>query len=79
MAESHWTDGRRAVIEDARQNGAFLRTTWHAESGVFVISHWNEGVCVAATRIPVEAVQDLIAVLVSGLAQSATAPAIKSA
>lgn len=73
MAETHWTNGRRAVIEDTRRDGTWLRTTWHEDAGVFVISHWDDDVCVAATRIAVESASDLIAVLVAGLAQTATA------
>jgi hypothetical protein len=81
VAETHWSNGRRAVIEDTRRDGAWLRTTWHADAGVFVISHWEDDVCVAATRIAVENASDLIAVLVAGLAQSASAadPEMRSA
>lgn len=50
VAETHWTNGRRAVIEDTRREGAWLRTTWHPEAGVFVISPREDDVCVAATR-----------------------------
>jgi hypothetical protein len=71
MAVDRWADGRRVVIEDDRRDGHWLRTTWHAERGVFVISHWADDVCVAATRIPVEAAAELIEVLVNGLASTA--------
>jgi hypothetical protein len=42
---------------------------------VFVISHWHGDVCVAATRVPVEAAPQLIGLLVKGLAESAPAAA----
>ena len=70
MAESHWTFGRRVIVEDTRQNDTFMRITWHDESNVFVVSHWRGEVCVAATRVPVDAAPDLINLFVRGLAES---------
>jgi hypothetical protein len=61
------------VVEDMRRDDTYMRVTWHAESRVFVVSHWSRDVCVAATRIPVEAAPDLIQVLVRGLAESSSA------
>jgi hypothetical protein len=75
VAEGHWAFGRRVVVEDVRRNDTFMRVTWHDDAGVFVVSHWRGDVCVAATRIPVEAAPDLVNLLVRGLAaSSATAP-----
>jgi hypothetical protein len=76
VAEGHWSLGRRVVVEDIRRDDTFMRVTWHAESNVFVVSHWRGEVCVAATRIPPEAAPDLINLLVKGLAESASASPI---
>jgi hypothetical protein len=53
-----------------------MRVTWHAESNVFVVSHWRGEVCVAATRIPPEAAPDLVNLLVKGLAESASTSSV---
>ncbi len=61
-----------------RRDATYLRVTWHDDSRVFVVSHWRGEVCLAATRIPVDAAPDLIGLFVNGLsqaAQPATAPA----
>jgi hypothetical protein len=63
---------RRVFVEDARRNGQFLRVTWHREEQQFVISNWDDNLCVGATRVPVEGIPDLVALLVEGLAQAAT-------
>ena len=47
-----------------------MRVTWHPEKQIFVVSHWRDDVCVAATRVSAAAAADLINVLVSGLAES---------
>jgi hypothetical protein len=60
------------VVEDVRRDDTFMQVTWHAESGVFVVSHWHEEVCTAATRVPVDAAPDLVNLLVRGLAESAS-------
>ena len=62
---------RRVFVEDARGNGAYLRVTWHADGRQFVVSHWHDDVCVAATRVPVDAAPELVSMLVNGLAESA--------
>jgi hypothetical protein len=59
-------------VEDARRNGQFLRVTWHGEQQQFVVSNWDDNLCVGATRVPVESVPDLVALLVEGLAEAAT-------
>ncbi len=33
---------RRVFIADARGNGNYLRTTWHSEGRMFVVSIWHE-------------------------------------
>lgn len=72
MAESSsWPLDRRVFVEDTRRDGSFLRVTWHADSQQFVVSHWDGDLCVAATRVPVDAAPDLIALLTRGLAEVA--------
>ena len=75
MAGGSWAFARRVIVEDARRDDTYARVTWHAEEGVFVISHWHGDVCVAATRVPVEAAPDIIGLMVKGLAESAPAAA----
>ena len=59
------------IVEDVRRDDTFMRVTWHADDRVFVFSHWRGDVCVAATRVPVDAAPDLVNLLVKGLAESA--------
>ena len=63
---------RRVFVEDARRNGQFLRVTWHAEPQQFVVSNWDDNLCVGATRIPVDQVPELVSLLVEGLADAAS-------
>jgi hypothetical protein len=66
---------RRVFIEDARQNGVYLRTTWHEEAGQFVVSTWNDDVCTGAVRVPAAEAPALIGMLADGLADAmAVAP-----
>jgi hypothetical protein len=66
---------RRVLVGDARNNGSYLRTTWHVEGRVFVVSTWDEEVCTAAVRVPVEDAAGLVGLLVDGLAEAAAMPA----
>jgi hypothetical protein len=61
---------RRVLIADARRNGSYLRTTWHAESGVFVVSTWNDEVCLGAIRVPVADAAELMSLLMDGLVET---------
>ncbi|MEA3216697.1 MAG: hypothetical protein QOJ19_2853 [Acidimicrobiia bacterium] len=65
MAEA--LGARRVIVDDARGNGHHLRITWHATAGQFVVSHWRDDVCVAATRVAPEDATGLIGVLAVGL------------
>jgi len=73
MADGAWAFGRRVIVEDVRRDDTFMRVTWHADAGVFVVSHWRGEVCVAATRIPAAAVPELVSLLVTGLAEAGDA------
>jgi hypothetical protein len=70
---------RRVLIEDARRDGSYLRTTWHAERQAFVVSTWRNQVCTGAVRVPVTAAGELARLLIDGLADAATAPATPAA
>jgi hypothetical protein len=72
---------RRVLIEDARRDGSYLRTTWHAERRAFVVSTWRGEVCTGAVRVPVAAAGELARLLIDGLTHAATtpAPAVQSA
>jgi hypothetical protein len=59
--------GRRAFIEDTRRDGTYLRVTWHPEARTFVVSHWDDSLCTAATRVAVEDAVHLIGLLADGL------------
>ncbi|MGE0795395.1 MAG: hypothetical protein AB7H43_11115 [Acidimicrobiia bacterium] len=72
MAESLLAENR-VYLADARGDGSFVRVTWHARDRQFVVSQWRDDVCVAATRVPVGAAPDLIAVLARGLGEAAGA------
>lgn len=67
---------RRVFVEDVRRNGQFLRVTWHGESQQFVVSNWDDTVCVGATRVDVADAPELVGVLVEGIADAATQPAV---
>ena len=66
---------RRVLIEDARRDGSYLRTTWHAERHAFVVSTWRDEVCTGAVRAPVAAAGELASLLIDGLTHAATTPA----
>ena len=65
------THRRRALIEDARRDGGYLRATWHGDRRTFVVSTWRGDVCTGAVRLPVGGARDLVRVLVDGLADAA--------
>jgi hypothetical protein len=75
MAADRGPGRRRVFVEDARRNGQFLRVTWHGEQQQFVVSNWDDNLCVGATRVKARDVPDLVGLLVEGLADAAsTAP-----
>lgn len=63
---------RRVLIEDARRDGSYLRTTWHADRRAFVVSTWRDQVCTGAVRVPVAAAGELTRLLIDGLTEAAT-------
>ena len=61
---------RRVFIEDERADGRYLRVTWHPERGTFVVSHWEDDVCIAATRVAAGDSPALVALLANGLGEA---------
>jgi hypothetical protein len=70
---------RCVLIEDARRDGSYLRTTWHAERRAFVVSTWRGEVCTGAVRVPVAAAGELARLLIDGLTHAATTPGVPEA
>ena len=60
----------RVLIADVRDDGTYIRVTWHAERSTFVLSHWDNNGCIAATRVSVDDVPQLIGLLTNGLADA---------
>jgi hypothetical protein len=64
VAHVRWSSTlQRLLIDDVRANGAFMRVTVHEDAGAVVFSHWQGDLCVAATRIPLSALPDLVDML----------------
>jgi len=70
---------RRVFIEDVRDNGTYLRTTWHPERRLFVISTWTGEVCTGAVRLPAGEAAELATLLVDGLADASARPDVPPA
>jgi hypothetical protein len=60
----------RVLIADVRENGTYIRVTWHSDRSTFVLSHWDNNGCIAATRVSVDDVPQLIGLLTNGLADA---------
>jgi hypothetical protein len=60
----------RVLIADVREDGTYIRVTWHLERSTFVLSHWDKNGCIAATRVSVDDVPQLIGLLTNGLADA---------
>ncbi len=73
MAECDQRQTRRVFLEDIRRDGRYLRCTWHPDRDAFVLSVWEDDVCVGATRIGTTGAAQLIAVLGQGLADAGRA------
>lgn len=58
------------VFLDARGEDRALRTSWHAEKGVFVISFWRFEFCIATFRLRVDDAPAFMDLLSKGLAQA---------
>lgn len=57
------------ALPDVRGEHRALQVTWHEHDGVFVMSTWRLGQCVASVRLAPAEAAALVAVLADGLAQ----------
>ena len=60
-------------LPDVRGDHRALQLTWHERSGVFVVSVWRAGACVASAHLTPAAAAELIGGLADGLAGRAGA------
>lgn len=60
-------------LPDVRGEHRALQVTWHERTGVFVVSIWRAGSCIASVHLTPAAAADLIGGLVDGLAVHARA------
>jgi len=58
----------RVLLQNALGADEFLRVTWHEGRQLVVFSHWQEGLCVAATPVRVSDIAELAELTVSALA-----------
>jgi len=65
----------RTYIPDARDNGRYLRCSWHGDRRAFVVSCWDGSVCTSAIQLGVADAARLADALVRGLAAAAVATA----
>ena len=62
---------RSVVLGDSRDDGRFLRVTWHPITHTVVFSHWNGTVCTASTPVKLLEASKVIDLLVAALAELA--------
>jgi hypothetical protein len=60
------------VFFDPRDEGRFLRLSYHPELGVYVVSLWRDDVCLGTHRLSVQDVPRLLHALTTPLAAEAT-------
>ena len=58
-----------AALSDVRGQHRALQVTWHESDGVFVVSTWRFGRCVASVRLAPADAAVLIGTLADGLAR----------
>jgi hypothetical protein len=56
------------ALSDVRGQHRALQVTWHERGGVFVLSTWRAGQCVASVHLAPAEAAALIAALAEGLA-----------
>lgn len=55
------------VFFDPRDEGRFLRVSYHDDLGVFVLSHWRNDTCLGTFRLATEEAPRLIHAMVTAL------------
>ena len=56
------------AVPDVRGEHRALQVTWHERTGVFVLSVWRGGACVASAHLAPAAAAALVGALADGLA-----------
>ena len=59
------------MLGDSREDGRFLRVTWHPNTHTVVFSHWSGTVCTASTPVKLFEASKVIDLLVAALAELA--------
>lgn len=62
---------RSVVLGDSRDDGRFLRATWHPSTHTVVFSHWSGTVCTASTPVKLLEASKVVDLLVAALAELA--------
>jgi hypothetical protein len=60
---------RGAVFFDLRDEGRSMRVSFHANTGVYVVSLWRDEQCLGTFRLPASEAPRLVHALVSSLAE----------
>lgn len=74
MAPEIPEEAPREVFSDARGSSRVLRTSWHPDHDVVVLSVWQEQTCLTTFRLPAAAAPDLVNVLVEGYGHGGRPP-----
>lgn len=64
------------VFFDPRDEGRFLRVSYHEDLGVFVLSLWRDDTCLGSFRLATEEAPRLIHAMVTALVGDGAAPAL---
>ena len=65
-----------AVFFDPREEGRFLRVSFHAESQLFVLSWWRDETCLGTFQLDAAEAPRLIHAIASGLAGDSVTPSV---
>jgi hypothetical protein len=60
----------RVVVADAGDGDRSVRLTWHADAGVFTLTHWDGRVCIASVQVAPEDAAEMLVVLARGVAEA---------
>jgi hypothetical protein len=64
---------RRLFLADRRGGDRYLRVTWHRDTSMVVLSHWDGEVCLASTPLSLGEASQMIGLLVGALKEAAMA------
>jgi hypothetical protein len=62
-----------AVLHDARDDGRWLRVSWHRDDRLFVFSIWRDDLCAASFQLRREDSPQLVDSLLRGLREPVAA------